>query len=752
MKTLKKTLALVLALVMVVGTLSIGALAAEDNLASYDDGAAAKASDYAAAANVSVGLGLIKGYSDKELALDGTLTRDQAAKIAAYLVLGENLATKLPASATVFSDVPTTLWSNAFVAFCASEGIIDGYNGQFAPADSLTGYQFAKVLLLAMNNGFTYKDGEKTGNNYTGNYWETKVAQVANGIGLFADIDESVDLSAPISRGVAMQILFNAVKYDAAQRNSQYNAQYKIVGTDTTDDAGVPTVTYKVGTKTVAVVEATPVATHTGAVSVKTLKADVGLKDKDNAPDIEYIVDGVDGEASDIKNGATVKVFGDKEELLVVANNEYVYTLAKADLVKADAAKDIKAGIMVKGTKYDTNETFAEKDVIVYTINSDSVLSAVVAEKTENVAVTKISGGTYTIGGKGYKVLDGVDTSALTVKKDQTVTIWTDANNLVVKAEVYTEAKTEAPLVYAVVVKTATAGVGGLDASTSYLARLRSFADGTTFDVTISEADYKKVAADDVVTYKTNAKNAALTDLAVVENLATANETLGAKIAVATGINANSKTTYLLGIENSKGEVEYKVVTGYRNVPSIKSVEGVVVADKGVAQYVYVSTSEVSDTKADPTVKNVILALSTASAETVELGVNKDEAFKTYTAVVDAQIVTVKVDADVKAGNFAALKLDADTGVYRELADTAFSAGDKTVAVAPVKANVKYENEVLSAGASYAVASSAKIYLENTNDKTLTALTLEDLATAIEDATVTVYTLNGEAVLVYIVK
>ena len=146
----------------------------------------------------------------------------------------------------------------------------------------------------------------------------------------------------------------------------------------------------------------------------------------------------------------------------------------------------------------------------------------------------------------------------------------------------------------------------------------------------------------------------------------------------------------------------------------------------------------------------MILALSTASEATVELGVNKDEAYKTYTAVVDAQIVTVKVDADVAAGNFTAMKLDAETGVYRELADTAFSAGDKTVAVAPVKANVKYENEVLSAGASYAVASSAKIYLEK--DKTLTALTLDDLATAIEDATVTVYTLNGEAVLVYIVK
>lgn len=67
MKTLKKTLCLVLALVMVVGTLAFAASAdvakPVDNFANYKDAETAKASAYAEAIDVNLGLGIIKGVS-----------------------------------------------------------------------------------------------------------------------------------------------------------------------------------------------------------------------------------------------------------------------------------------------------------------------------------------------------------------------------------------------------------------------------------------------------------------------------------------------------------------------------------------------------------------------------------------------------------------------------------------------------------------------------------------------------------------
>ncbi len=219
MKTLRKTLSLVLAVVMVM-SLVVFASAEEtgvDNLADYKDKDAAKASEYAEAIDLNIGLGIIKGMSATEIGINGNLTRAQAAKITAYVSLGENVAEALAASETEFSDVPASQWASKYIAYCVSQGWIAGYgDGKYGPDDQLTGYQFAKTLLNALGYGFiNYVDPQtglpKTANRYVGTYWATEVSKDANLIGLFDGLTLS-KMNGAITLAEAMQMVFNALQ------------------------------------------------------------------------------------------------------------------------------------------------------------------------------------------------------------------------------------------------------------------------------------------------------------------------------------------------------------------------------------------------------------------------------------------------------------------------------------------------------------------------------------------------------------
>jgi predicted ribosomally synthesized peptide with SipW-like signal peptide len=79
MRTLKKTLAFVLVLAMVV---SLGAMGASAAFTDTDD------SDYPVAIDVMSGIGVINGMTATTFDPAGSLTREQAAKIIAYMLLG----------------------------------------------------------------------------------------------------------------------------------------------------------------------------------------------------------------------------------------------------------------------------------------------------------------------------------------------------------------------------------------------------------------------------------------------------------------------------------------------------------------------------------------------------------------------------------------------------------------------------------------------------------------------------------------
>ena len=200
MKTLKKTLCLVLAVVMVVGVLIIPANAA------YDDFTDVETVKHPAAAKVLNALGIFTGYSDTTFGPGETLTRAQGATIIARAMLTPTEAAKLPA-VNSFKDVTAAFgWAAGPINFCMQQGIVSGHgNGIFDPNGELTGYQLAKMLLVIMGVG--------EGSDYTGNGYEMQVHLDAVNCGLFKEIT-GVDYNKPIARENAAQMLFNAIKYN----------------------------------------------------------------------------------------------------------------------------------------------------------------------------------------------------------------------------------------------------------------------------------------------------------------------------------------------------------------------------------------------------------------------------------------------------------------------------------------------------------------------------------------------------------
>ena len=190
---MKKLLALVLALVMSMSLVTISNAAFKD----------ADKIDYDEAVEVMNAVGVLVGDEKGNFNAKDNLTREQAAKIISYLLLGNKTAEALVGAAK-FTDVAATRWSAGFVDYCASTGVVAGNgNGTFAPAGQLTGFQFAKMLLVAL--GYDAKI-----EGFTGTDWQINVSKVANQVGLFNGL--SISGTAVLTREQGAQMCLNTLK------------------------------------------------------------------------------------------------------------------------------------------------------------------------------------------------------------------------------------------------------------------------------------------------------------------------------------------------------------------------------------------------------------------------------------------------------------------------------------------------------------------------------------------------------------
>ena len=199
---MKKLLALVLALVMSMSLVTISNAAFKD---------ADKISNKEAV-DVMNALGVLEGDENQNFNAKDNLTRAQAAKIICVMLLGKTAADGLNLKAN-FSDVSG--WAESYIAYCASQGIVAGVgDGRFDPNGKLTGYQFAKMLLVALG----YKADVE---GMIGTDWQVNVAKLALNTGLSKDID--VALSNVITRDQAAKMAFNALTADMVKYSGGVN-------------------------------------------------------------------------------------------------------------------------------------------------------------------------------------------------------------------------------------------------------------------------------------------------------------------------------------------------------------------------------------------------------------------------------------------------------------------------------------------------------------------------------------------------
>lgn len=204
---MKKLLALVLALVMTLGLATVGASAA------YDPGYKDKSDiDYTEATNVMTIVGVFEGKGENFAPKDN-LNRAEAAKLIAYLMLGNKTAEAMKGTGTRFTDVPASHWAVGYIEYLATSGIVSGVgDGKFDPNGQVTTVAFAKMLDVAL--GY---DAQIEG--FVGEGWNINIMKKANDNDLFEQLD--LNSNDVITREQAAQMCLNALKAKTYEYDSK---------------------------------------------------------------------------------------------------------------------------------------------------------------------------------------------------------------------------------------------------------------------------------------------------------------------------------------------------------------------------------------------------------------------------------------------------------------------------------------------------------------------------------------------------
>ena len=192
---MKKLLALVLALVMTLGLATVSSSAAYSDKADIN---------YNEAVDVMTAVGVFQGKGSN-FDPKANLNRAEAAKIVAYLMLGNDAAEAIKGTGSKFTDVPADHWASGYIEYLASAGVLSGVGGgKFDPNGQVTAIQLAKMLLVAL--GY---DAEIEG--FVGSDWAINIQKVANKVGIY-DGNDAVVGNNPVTRDEAALYTFNTVK------------------------------------------------------------------------------------------------------------------------------------------------------------------------------------------------------------------------------------------------------------------------------------------------------------------------------------------------------------------------------------------------------------------------------------------------------------------------------------------------------------------------------------------------------------
>src|SRR5690554_1021100 len=143
---MKKHLALVLALVMVLTSFSF--VSAAPDFSDMNDQPSAEA-----VARLEL-LNVLKGYPDGTFRPEGEITRAEFAAVAVRISGLEGAAQSAQGMITSFSDVPAWHWASGYVGIAASSGVVNGVgNGLFAPEAPVKYEEAVTMLVRALGYG-----------------------------------------------------------------------------------------------------------------------------------------------------------------------------------------------------------------------------------------------------------------------------------------------------------------------------------------------------------------------------------------------------------------------------------------------------------------------------------------------------------------------------------------------------------------------------------------------------------------------
>ena len=439
---MKKLLALVLALVMTMSLVTI-------SNAAYSDKADI---DLKEAVDVLSAVGVFEG-SDGKFDPKANLTREQAAKLVAYLQLGQKSADAL-VGGNKFTDVAANRWSAGYVDYCATTGVVAGVgNGQFNPTGSLTALQFGKMLLVCL--GY-----DATTENLTGADWQINTSKLMTSAKLLKGLD-SVKANDVITREQAAQMMLNAIKAPTVEYDTKgstitiggtvigiggskatyvtatvaEDSTVKNIGKTQLTNTGAYTVElgeklfsnlklnsatdaferpaskWTIKSTEIGTYVNTPDLTYTEAVKLGTIYSDLALSDSIKKGAVEFVMDGAASEAGFAADGTTA--------------------LSGLAITKGNSTKIGGNGVLVE-VYYDDVANTAK--VILVNTYAGEVTSAraKTASKDANVTVTPLNaarGGVYET--EDFKVDDAVtynysnkagDTGVKNVAKAEQVT------------------------------------------------------------------------------------------------------------------------------------------------------------------------------------------------------------------------------------------------------------------------------------------------------------------------------------------
>ncbi len=202
MRNLKKILSLVLCMAMMLSVMVVGAGAAfkdQNKIVNTE------------AVDMCEALNIINGYTDGSFKPEGTITRAEACKMICVALNGGKEPVLGTSATATFTDIKGH-WAEGYIEYCVSEGIVAGIGGgKFAPNATVTGSQFAKMLLIALG----YRADHE---NFLGNAWEVNVNVKASAKGLYEDL-ESMDPTVALTRDNAAQMVWNALQANEVAYN-----------------------------------------------------------------------------------------------------------------------------------------------------------------------------------------------------------------------------------------------------------------------------------------------------------------------------------------------------------------------------------------------------------------------------------------------------------------------------------------------------------------------------------------------------